>query len=295
VVSLKIVVPATSANLGSGFDTLGLALDLNNEAVIEKSKYKSLSIFGNIDGNKKIKQDNMFVKIFTKQYKYLTNEQCNFAFKLSNNIPISRGLGSSSATIVSALQAAYTMAEVEISKQDLINKALVLEPHPDNIAPAIFGGFTTSVVEHKKVLTLQKDIPEYLRAIIVIPDKHMSTYRSRQKLPNTYPSRDVVYNISRSSLMTAAFFSENWDFLRSASLDRVHQYYRMRTFPELFNVQKTALANGALMSTLSGSGSSFFSIAHEDDAKRVSLALENMFPRFVIKTLRFNNTGLNVK
>jgi homoserine kinase len=292
---MEIFVPATSANLGPGFDTLGLALDLQNRAVIEKSKYKSLSLFGYEPENKKIKKDNMFVKIFTKQYKRLTGDDSNFSFRLSNNIPISRGLGSSSAIIVGAIKAAYVMAGIEISKQDVLNQALLLEPHPDNIAPAVFGGFTVSALEHKKVLTLKKDIPETIRAVVVIPNKHMSTYRSRQKMPSTYSTRDTVYNLSRSSLLVAAFFSEDWALLKSASMDRMHQYFRMKLFPELFAVQKEAFNNGALMSTLSGSGSSFFSIVHKDDANILEKALKNRFPHFKIKNLGFNNTGLNVK
>ena len=292
---MVISVPATSANLGPGFDTLGLAIELNNKTIIKKSKYFSISIKGEGSHNPKLKTNNQFISIFYNFYSRLTGRRDNFRFEFQNNIPISRGLGSSSAMITSAVGAAYMAAGVKIPKNSILDKSLFYEPHPDNIAPAVYGGFTVSVVENGKVYTQKKEIPSYLKAVMVIPSKPMSTAKSRMMLPKSYRSDLVVYNISHSSLVSAAFFNEDWNMLKIASKDKIHQRLRMKNMPELFSVQKVALKNGAIMSTLSGSGSSFFNMAFEDDAKILEQKLRESFPNFNIKSYNFNNCGLNIE
>ena len=290
-----ISVPATSANLGPGFDTLGLAIELENRAIIKRSNYFSVSIKGEGSHNPKLKTNNQFINIFYNFYTRLTGKKDNFRFEFHNKIPISRGLGSSSAMITSAIAAAYKAAGVEISKNSILDKSLFYEPHPDNIAPAVYGGFTVSVIENGRVFTQKKKIPSYLKTVMVIPKKPMSTAKSRMMLPKAYKSDITVYNISHSSLLSAAFFNEDWKMLKIASKDKIHQKMRMRNMPELFNVQKIALQNGALMSTLSGSGSSFFNMVFEDDAKILEQKLKESFSNFFIMTYNFNNYGLNIE
>ncbi len=287
-------MPATSANLGPGFDTLGLALDLRNVVRIKRSKFFSISIKGEGANNPRIKGNNMFISIFNEHYRKLTGHMDKFRFTFINKIPLSRGLGSSSAVIVSAIAAAYAMAGVHISKERLLNLALGYEPHPDNIAPAVMGGFTVSAVEAHRVHSLKKAMPPSLQAVIAIPNRPISTHHSRSKLPKRYTTSDVVYNVSRSSLLTAAFFSERWDMLRVASKDRLHQDVRMRALPELFELQRIALDNGALMSTLSGSGSTFFSMTYKEHAHALAHLLKEKFPAYRIKILDFDNEGLVV-
>jgi len=289
---MKITVPATSANLGPGFDTLGLALDLKNEVKITPSKYHSVRIEGESANNLKLKDNNMFINIFNDFYFNLTKKKQNFRFEFINNIPLSRGLGSSSAVIVSAIAAAYGVCGIKINKQKLLNLALSYEHHPDNIAPAVYGGFTVSVIKDFEVITLKKELPSFLKAIVVIPNRAISTLFSRKTLPYKYSKEDTVFNVSHSSLLSAAFFSQNWEILKEASKDRMHQYYRMRQMPELFEVQKIALENGALMSTLSGSGSSFFNMVHIDDEKKLLNKLKEKFVHFKVISLNFDNDGL---
>lgn len=287
-----VEVPATSANLGPGFDTLGLALNLNNRVVIKPSKFFSVSIKGEGSNNRKLKSNNIFVNIFNEHYKNLMNRRDSFKFTFYNQIPISRGLGSSSAVIVSAIVSAFEMANVSISKDKILSLALNFEPHPDNIAPAVKGGFTTSIVYKNRVISQKKEMPDYLKAVVVIPDKPISTSQSRTVLPKYYSKDDAVFNLSHCSLLTACFFNQDWELLRYASKDKFHQNYRMRAMKELFEVQKVALESGALMSTLSGSGSTFFSLVYRDDAKRVAKRLKSSFNSFNVKILDFNNSGV---
>ena len=293
--NLLISVPATSANLGPGFDTLGVALDLRNVVRIKRSRFFSISIKGEGSNNFKLKGNNLFISIFNEHYRKLMGRTDRFRFTFYNKIPLSRGLGSSSAVIVSAIAAAYSMAGVAISKEKILNLALTYEPHPDNITPAVMGGFTVSAIDGGKVYSLKKEMPKSVKAVIVIPNKPISTAHSRTKLPRRYAMSDIVFNLSRSSLLTAAIFSQEWEMLRVASKDRLHQDIRMRAMPELFELQKLALQHEALMSTLSGSGSTFFSMAYAHKAPRLAEVLKRRFPNFEVKVLGFDNRGLIIE
>jgi len=292
---MKVTVPATSANLGPGFDTLGLALNLKNTVIIKPAKFNSVSLKGEGSNNPKLKNNNMFVNTFNDFHENISHKKQNFRFEFFNEIPLSRGLGSSSAVIISAIASAYAIENINLDKQNLLNLALSYESHPDNITPAVMGGFTVATVNDNEVNFIKKDLPKSLKAVVVIPNRPISTQLSRKTLPFKYSKEDTIANISHSSLLTAAFFSENWQMLKEASQDRVHQYYRMKQMPELFAVQKIALRNGALMSTLSGSGSTFFNIVYENDVKKLVGKLKSSFPHFKIFSCDFDNHGVQVE
>ncbi|MGM0534095.1 MAG: homoserine kinase [Campylobacterota bacterium] len=289
---MTIKVPATSANLGPGFDTLGLALNIHNSVTIKKSKFFSVAIKGEGASNPKLKTNNLYFDIFNDIYTKLTDSKEHFRFEFHNNIPISRGMGSSSAVIVSAIASAYRMAGAKSTKREILNKALRYENHPDNITSTVMGGFNVSCVDRGRVYSQSKKIPKTVKAVLVIPNKPISTSRSRNILPKVYKKEDTIYSLSRSSLMVSAFFNERWEILRVASKDRLHQFKRMKTFPELFTVQKIALENGAIMSTLSGSGSTFFSMTYADDAQKVADMLSQKFPNFTVLVRDFDNEGV---
>ena len=291
---MKIKIPATSANLGPGFDCLGLALSLYNEVVIKPSSYQSISVKGEGEENVKLKKNNIFISIFNDIYQELVGKKDLFRFEFQNNIPFSRGLGSSSAVIVGAIASAYEMAGVKASKETILNKAILYETHPDNIAPAVYGGFTSSIVENGKVKTLKKHLSHEIQAVMVTPDRSMPTAQTRTQLPKSYMMKNVVYNLSHASLLSAAFFSENWEYLRSASKDCMHEHRRMKQMRELFDVRDVALGHGALMSTLSGSGSSFFNLAKIEDAPKLASVLKNSFPMFRVEVFTFDNDGFTI-
>lgn len=292
---MKISVPATSANLGPGFDTLGLALNIRNEVIIKPAKFHSVSLKGEGANNPKLKDNNMFISTFNDFHQNLSSGKDQFRFEFQNAIPLSRGLGSSSAVIISAIASAYAIEGIELHEKKLLNLALSYESHPDNITPAVMGGFTVATINENEVYFIKKDIPEGLKAVMVIPNRPISTSMSRKTLPFKYSKEDAIFNISHSSLLTAAFMSEDWRMLKKASKDRFHQYYRMKQMPELFAVQKVALRNGALMSTLSGSGSSFFNMAYAKDAVKLMKKLEENFPHFRIVMCDFDNNGIIVE
>lgn len=288
---MKIKVPATSANLGPGFDSLGLALALYNETIIKPSDSLHVKIIGEGSDNIHIKKNNTFVKIFYETYKELTSKSDNFSFTFINHIPFSRGLGSSSSVIVGAIASAYHFSKLKIDKDTILNKALTYENHPDNIAPATFGGFVVSIVNEKKVIKIKKELPKEISAVVVIPNKPISTKISRTLLPKNFSMKDMVFNLSHSSFLSSAFINETWDFLKYGAKDSIHENKRMSLMPELFDVRKVALENGALMSTLSGSGSTFFNLTYKENSKTLYNSLKKSFGEYKILELEFDNNG----
>lgn len=292
---MKIKVPATSANLSAGFDCLGLAIKLYNEITIKPSSLQSISIKGEGESISQIKRKNPFVSIFHETILELTGQHDNYRFEFVNNIPFSRGLGSSSAVIVSAIASAYKMAGLKVDKSTVLNRALLYENHPDNIAPAVYGGFTVSIVHGKRVVVQKKSLPDEICCVLVIPDRPMSTAKSRTLLPKQYKMPDVVWNISHSSFLTAAFMNEDWDLLKNGAQDVIHEEKRMGQMPILFDVRKVGYENGSLMSTLSGSGSTFFHLSYKKDAQKLQKALQKSFSEFKICVCEIDNNGFFIE
>jgi homoserine kinase len=157
------------------------------------------------------------------------------------------------------------------------------------------GGFNVACVEGDKVYSKKRRLPEYLRAVLVIPDKTISTAKSRTVLPTQYTTEETVYSLSRAAFMTSVFMTESWELLRIASKDKLHQTRRMKNMPELFEVQKIALKYGGLMSTLSGSGSTFFTLCYEEDSVEIANRLQKRFPKFRVLVKPFDNYGVTTK
>ena len=300
---LKIVVPATSANLGPGFDSLGLALGLYNTIEITPSVITSVQITGEGKNSTHLRTHNVFVKIFNQILaRYNVRAECKFLFH--NEIPVARGLGSSSAVIVSAIYAAFLFMNRPIDKQEILNIAIEYEKHPDNVTPAVFGGFNVAILEYndlprrtkiqfrQNVVHIHAPIPSEIRAVVVVPNKSMNTKLSRKALPKLYNAKDCVFNLSHASLLSAAFLTHDWDKLAIASRDKLHQNARMKNFPILFKIQSIALQNGALLSTLSGSGSSILSICHAQSSKHLAQILSQHFPKYKVLELGFDNEGV---
>ena len=293
---MLVRVPATSANLGPGFDTLGLALNMHNYFEVTKDTSYSLTLTGEGANIPKLLRNNNFVKIFKDVYIKLGGDPNeNFRFNLKNNIPISRGLGSSSAIIIGAISCAYKMLNKPFKKDSILKTALEYESHPDNITPACNGGFNVTVVKNKKVFYIKTYIPDDIKAVIVIPNRSISTSYARKILPKQYTSCDAIFNLSLSSMLTGIFISKSWNLLKIANEDRFHQDKRMALYPILFTVRKEACKHGALMSVLSGSGSTFLNICYRDDAKKLNNILSNKFPDFRVLSLDFDNTGILFK
>ncbi|WP_307972218.1 homoserine kinase [uncultured Brachyspira sp.] len=296
-------IPATSANIGSGFDSVGLALNLYNEIHIyenDNSKKIEFEIFG--EGENEIsKKDNMIysaMKLVFKKLKSKPNK--GYIIKCINRIPLSRGLGSSSAAIIGGLLCSNFILGNKLKiEKDILNMAVQIEGHPDNVAPAILGGIVSGVVKKEEDFKYIKiKPPKNLKAIVSIPDFYLSTEIARNILPKEITRKDAIFNISRAALLTSALFSNRLDLLEIATEDKIHQDYRAKFIPNLNQLFKETKKAGAYSVTISGAGSSILALAKDDKniIEKVSKAMHSSFKKkninSIIKVLNIPTKGI---
>lgn len=270
---IRITVPASSANLGAGFDALGLALTLYNTVWMEEADGCHIECADGAD----IPTDESNMIYQTAKLLY---ERCGHPFRglhiiQENRIPMTRGLGSSSACLVAGLLGANTLLGSPLSKTDLLDLAAQLEGHPDNVAPAMRGGLVTSVIEGGKVHSVSVPVSDRIRFAVFVPDFELKTSEARAALPTVVSRDDSVYNLSRAALMTASLFSGSLENLRFAVQDRLHQPYRFPMIAGAEQIFFAAYDMGAYGVCISGAGPSILAIvdaAHAekfaDDAKK---------------------------
>ncbi|RUM48703.1 MAG: homoserine kinase [Hydrogenothermus sp.] len=261
--ALRIKVPATSANLGAGFDTLGIALNLYNEFIVEENDsieietYPKFPEFENPDKN-------LFVKVLKTTCQFLGNEFHGVKVKQIINIPVSRGLGSSATAIVAGILAGFYANKKQPTDKEFFKIAYQFEPHPDNLLPAWKGGLITACIEGENTYYSKIPFPKDIKAVVVVPDFELSTEKARSVLPENISIKDAVYNIQRVSLFISALVNKNYELLKIAMNDKLHQPYRKQLIPNFDKVIKRALENGALGVSLSGAGSCMIALAKEN-------------------------------
>ncbi len=263
---IRVRVPATSANLGAGFDCYGLALGLFNEMDVELSETPSLVIEGEGADELPGDESNLVLRALNAYYLAIGQPMPSLAIVTRNVIPVARGLGGSSAAIVSGLMAGNALAGDLLSREDLLDMAVAIEGHPDNVAPAILGGIVVGVMNGKRLVTDTLPWPSELRTVVFVPDFEMSTEQARAILPKQVARADVIYNLSRTALFAAAMVSGKLELLSEAMHDRLHQPYRTAMFPAMPDIIEAAVEAGALGACLSGAGSSILALVVENDA-----------------------------
>ena len=251
--SVTVKTPATTANLGPGFDCLGMAVDLWIELIVEEGDF-NIEIQG--EGENQIPNDsrNLIVTGLESIFTYIGKKPKKFSYKCKNSIPFSRGLGSSSAAIVSGLLAGAVLSGEDFSKETLVNLAAEIEGHPDNVAPAIYGGFTVGVKDQTKWIIDEVKVPNELNAVLFIPDFCIETHQSRSNLPSTYSRSDLIYNVGRVALLINAFSKNDLSLLNIATKDKIHQPYRSGSIPGFKVITRAAINGGAFGVYISGSG-----------------------------------------
>ncbi len=258
---VTVRVPASSANLGPGFDTLGLALCLYNRMTVGLSDGPTrVEVRGEGEGVLESGPDNLVVRAAHRLYAEVGQAPPPLSVRLENAIPVSRGLGSSSTAIVGGLAAANALLGDPLDRDAVLGLAVELEGHADNVAPALCGGLQVCCVTPSGLLRVPVHPPAGLRAVVCIPDARVSTERARRALPDHYSRADAVYNISRAALLVAALSTGRLDVLRPAMEDRLHQPYRASLVPGFTAAVEAALAAGASGACLSGSGSTMLAL-----------------------------------
>jgi homoserine kinase len=260
-------VPASSANLGPGFDCLGLAVNLYLRVSADE-RPAGLNVASNEPG---VATDasNLVVRAMAAVYAAAAAPLPGLALTIDNAIPLSRGLGSSAAAIAAGLILANQLLGQPFDTPRLLDIGLPLEGHPDNLAPALFGGLRVSSLADGEVLTLPVQLPRPPRLALFIPKKVMSTHEARQVLPSSVSYVDAVFNTSRSSLLVAALAAGDFGALRRAMEDRLHQPYRTAIFPELPRLIQAAIDAGAAGAAMSGAGSTVVALCENDPAQVV--------------------------
>ncbi|MBI4300975.1 MAG: homoserine kinase [Chloroflexi bacterium] len=256
----SVHVPATSANLGPGFDCLGLALNIYNDITLVKSPEASISITGEGANNLPRDEQNRVYQAIATFYQKLNEPMPSISLSCHNEIPLRRGLGSSAAAVVGGLVAANLFCHQPLSKQQLLQLAVRLEGHPDNVAPALLGGCQIVVQEEDDITTASVPLPSDLKAVLFIPDLEMPTDESRRLLPPLVSREDAVYNIGRAALLSLALSTGQVQYLRQATQDRLHQPARQDLFPAMSAIFAAALEAGALGVFLSGGGSTILAL-----------------------------------
>lgn len=254
-------VPASMSNLGAGFDTFGLAVNLYNVFHVKSSRTFSIS-FIDLD----IKpEENLFLKVYKRCIEIFNEEEMPVSITIKTEIPFSRGLGSSSSAIIGAIKTFSLLYEKELSYRDIFKIAYEFEPHPDNLVPALVGGFNVCLKDEEQTFFNTIDFPEELKIIAIIPDIKISTEEARKILPAKIDITDAIYNIQRSNLLLSSLVLKRFELLKEAVKDKLHQPYRKSLIPFYDNIEKIAYDSGAKAVFISGSGSTIGIFALENE------------------------------
>jgi homoserine kinase len=259
--SLTVEVPASSANLGAGYDCLGLALELTNRVRVEACAGDGsveLSVTGEGAGDLAASRENRFVAGLEAALEAALGPRpltIGWRIAMDNGIPLSRGLGSSAAATVGGVVAGDALAGAHLGAAQLLRIATTIESHPDNAAAVLLGGFVVSAHLGERVEAVRFDAPAGLRAVLFIPERRLSTEDMRRVLPAEIPLRDAVENLGRVAIGVAGIAAGRLELLADLTVDHIHEPYRSVAYPELPHLTGAARAAGALGAFLSGAGS----------------------------------------
>lgn len=260
----RVRVPASTANLGPGFDALGLALDLREEVTLERleSHERARVHVTGLNANRLRADTNLLAyQAAVRLYRRIGRPVPALSLELGTSIPRSGGLGGSAAAIVGGVCAANALEGGPLDQAALLELATEIEGHPDNVSAALCGGLVITVQGRDGLLAKRLDPPAGLSAVLAIPRQSISTKAARGVLPTHLSVADAVFNLGRTALMVAAFQTGDWGLLRDAMDDRLHQPARGGIFPPLFPTIEAALAAGAHGAALSGSGAAIIALA----------------------------------
>ncbi|MFI5375839.1 MAG: homoserine kinase [Candidatus Rokuibacteriota bacterium] len=271
---VRVRVPATSANLGPGFDALGLALALHNEVTIEEADRVSVAVEGEGSGRLDAGAKNVVARGAALAFEIAGRAFPGARLHCVNRIPLSRGLGSSAAAWVGGLLAANALLGEPLDRDGLLAAATRAEGHPDNVAAALLGGLTVSCADGARVIAVSLPVPREIEWVVLLPETESSTREARAVLPESVPRADAIFNVQRVSLLLAALGTGRTDLLELAMQDRLHQPYRVRLFPWMDAVAAAGRGAGALGCVLSGAGPSMLAAVRPRGGESVARAME---------------------
>ncbi len=292
-------IPASTTNLGPGFDVLGLALQLYSTVSLEITKNETDVIVSGVDVDK-IPSTTEHIAFRAVEYVFQSCGQQlpnGLILNIANGIPAIRGLGGSGTAILGGLLTANVLCGNPFSRSELLNFASAIEGHPDNVAASLLGGLVISVQENDHIHTIKIPCDPTLHIVLAIPEFTLSTQKARDILPKKVEFADAIYNISRSSLLVASIASGKLDILSTAMSDKLHQPYRSRIIPGFNDVVDAATSAGALSTALSGAGPTIAAYCI-DNMQEVGISMQEAFSdndiRCEIKILSADLDGAKV-
>jgi homoserine kinase len=292
--SVKVKVPGSTSNLGSGFDTLGLAVSLYNYVRVTRTAGGEVVMVSPLARAGRARLTAMLSEAAALFFRRTRLAEFGLEVSLSGDVPGGRGLGASATARLGLVAALNELARAGLSRQQLLDLVTTLEGHPDNASPALFGGFTVSGLVGKMVRCHSFPVGPKLKCVTLIPRFEIRTETARQRVPRTFSKADTVHALNRAALITAALAGGNYEALRGVFDDRVHQPYREKLIPQLTRVIRAGERMGALGGFLSGSGSAIMCLTLER-AEAVARAMHRVLPESEMKILTADNAGIVIE
>lgn len=276
---VRVKIPASTANLGPGFDTLGMALTLYAWIEMKPADATAFHLHGDNLGGLPTDKSNLLYKVARSVFEEAGISVPELEISMYSDIPLTRGLGSSASAIVGSLVAANLLIGSPLSKGKLFDMATALENHPDNVGASLYGGIISAVWDGEHAEVMRIEPPEDLEVLVAIPDFQLSTSKARDVLPKQISMADAVYNVSRASLLTAALASGRLELIGKTMRDRLHQPYRAALVPGMARILDEATEHGALGTALSGAGPTLLSLVDRRSSRKEELE------RFLLEAL----------
>ncbi|MEK3716986.1 homoserine kinase [Paenibacillus sp. FSL R7-0333] len=278
----RVKVPASTANLGPGFDTLGMALSLYAWIEMEEAAETVFHLYGDEMAGLPRDKSNLLYKVAQMVFAEAGVQVPELSISMYSEIPLTRGLGSSASAIIGALAAANAMIGSPLGQAKLFDMATTIEKHPDNVGASLFGGIITAVWDGEHADYIRIEPPQELEFLVVIPEFELETVKAREALPAEVTLGDAVHNISRTSLLTAALAAGRLDLIGTAMQDRLHQPYRAPLVPGMAKLLAEAPGHGALGIALSGAGPTLLCMVDRSEQRKQELEL------FLTETMQEN-------
>jgi homoserine kinase len=288
---VKIRVPATSANLGPGFDCLGIALNLYNTFTFEEID-KGLEFIGCSENFKN--EDNLVYISMKKCFEEIGYKPQGIRIEMQCDIPVSRGLGSSATCVLGGVMAANQIAGGVLSKAEVLEIAGEIEGHPDNLAPALYGGMAVSIKDEKKIYVEGIKLNRELKFCALIPDFTLSTEKARSVLPKEISYKDALFNIGRTALLIAALSNGNMDMLKIGCEDKLHQSYRGKVINNYDDIIHKCRVLNSKAVFLSGAGPTIMNIINEENEEFIEEMIKyvsNFQNKWTVKQLSVDYKG----
>jgi homoserine kinase len=271
--SVSVKVPATTANLGAGFDCIGAALSLYNQFTFTLAAGLQITAQGAEADRVELGSQNLAYQAFVKVFDRLQRPLPGINLEIDLEVPLARGLGSSATAIVGGLLGGNGIAGFPLSPAEIMEMAIAMEGHPDNVVPALIGGCRLAASYGEKWEICDVPWHSAIVPVVVIPNFELSTAEARQVLPSTYSRADAVFNISHLALLMRGLETGNGQWVRAGLVDRIHQPYRQKLIKGYTEVEQAAVAAGAYGLVISGAGPTLLALVDESRASQVVQAM----------------------